>query len=83
MWRALFLAVGTCMMIVGVECLGVDRALLRVRDDPPPATWLDTQPKLGANRQIVPQPWWPWSFLSAGAVTCIYSFTLPKKVAGK
>ena len=83
MWRAFFLAIGVTMILVGLECLAVDRVYLKARDDPPPANWpFDAQPKLGPNKQIVPRPWWPWSLLSTGAVTCIYSFTLPKKVAG-
>ena len=35
MWRAFFLAVGFFVMILGVECLGVERVSLKMRDDPP------------------------------------------------
>ena len=37
MWRAFFLAIGFFVMILGVECLGVERVSLKVRDDPPRA----------------------------------------------
>jgi hypothetical protein len=30
----------------------------------------------------VPPDWAPWSLLSLGAVTIIYSFTIPKRMEG-
>ena len=83
MWRALFLAIGTFLIILGGEFLATERVLLKAREDPPKAGPFDMQPKLGANKTVVPPNWAPWTLLSTGAVTCIYSFTLPKKVAGK
>jgi hypothetical protein len=83
MWRALFLAVGFFVMILGVECLGVERVVLKVREEPPaPTSPFDTEAKTGAQRQIVPPPWAPWSLLASGAVMCLYSFTIPRRVAG-
>ena len=83
MWRAFFLAVGLFMVILGLECLMVDRVLLKFREDPPPAAWpFDTAPKLGAPKQIIPPPWAPWSLMSSGAVVCLYSFTIPRRVSG-
>ena len=29
-----------------------------------------------------PAPWVPWSLLSTGAVVCLYSFTIPKRMGG-
>ena len=84
MWRALFLAVGFFIMILGVECLGVERIKLKVHEDPPaPVSPFDTETKVGAQKQIVPPPWAPWSLLASGAVMCLYSFTIPRRVAGK
>ena len=84
MWRAFFLAVGFFVMILGVECLGVERVSLKMRDEPPAAVSpFDTEPKVGAPKQIVPPPWAPWSLLASGAVMCLYSFTIPRRVAGK
>jgi hypothetical protein len=83
MWRSFFLAIGFFVMILGMECLGVERVSLKIREDPPPATSpFDTEPKVGAPKQIVPPPWAPWSLLATGAVTCLYSFTIPRRVAG-
>jgi hypothetical protein len=83
MWRALFLAIGIFMLILGAQFLFVDKLILRVRE-PPVAVggWFSTEMKPGPNKTIVPQPWWPWSLISTGAVTCLYSFTLPKRLAG-
>ena len=35
MWRALFLAVGIYLVILGVECLGVEHVTLKIHDAPP------------------------------------------------
>jgi len=83
MWRAFFLAIGFFVMILGVECLGVERVSLKMRDEPPaPSSPFDTEVKVGAHKQLVPPPWAPWSLLASGAVTCLYSFTIPRRVSG-
>jgi hypothetical protein len=33
-----------------------------------------------AKRELVPTDWAPWSLISGGAVTILYSFTLPKRM---
>ncbi|OHB70539.1 MAG: hypothetical protein A2V70_18625 [Planctomycetes bacterium RBG_13_63_9] len=83
MWRALFLAIGIYLMILGVECLGVEKANLKIRDDPPPpvSPW-DTEAKVGPQMTITPPRWAPWSLMSSGAVVCLYSFTIPRRVKG-
>ncbi len=76
MWRALFLAVGITLCIVGAECLVIEKA-----------TFAGERPVAGAvakaaqKKDIVPPDWAPWSLLSAGAVVIIYSFTIPKRMA--
>ncbi len=83
MWRAFFLAIGVFLVILGVECLGVERVCLKVHDKPPaPVSPFDTEPSVGAQKTITPPPWAPWSLLSSGAVMCLYSFTIPRRVAG-
>lgn len=83
MWRALFLAVGFFVMVLGVECLGVEKVSLKLHDDPSPSfSPFDLEPKEGAPKELSPPPWAPWSLLASGAVMCLYSFTIPKRVAG-
>jgi hypothetical protein len=83
MWRAMFLAVGFFVMIVGAECLAVESVRLKIHDDPPaPTSIFDTEAQEGPLKLITPPPWAPWSLLSAGAVVCLYSFTIPRRVAG-
>ncbi len=82
MWRALFLAIGIFLMILGLETLTVDRVLLRFHEAASPISPFDTEPRLGANLQFVPQHWVPWTLLGTGAVTCLYSFTIPRRVNG-
>ena len=84
MWRSFFLAIGIFLMIFGLECLGVERVTLRAHDDPPPSVLgFDNSQKEGPASQFTPAPWMPWSFLASGAVVCLYSFTIPKRMAKK
>jgi hypothetical protein len=83
MFRAFFLAIGFFLMLFGVECLGVERMNLKMRESPPaPVGPFDFEVKEGAQKQLTPPAWAPWSLLSTGAVMCLYSFTIPKRVAG-
>jgi hypothetical protein len=72
MWRAFFLALGFSLLLVGAECLVVDDFILANRA----AAASDGR----AARDIKPPDWAPWSLLSAGAVTMLYSFTIPQRV---
>jgi hypothetical protein len=84
MWRALFLAIGICMMIVGLECLGIDRVYFRAHDDAAVTNPLMAlAPRTGTSKQFAPPRWMPWSMLSSGAIVCLYSFTIPRKMAKK
>ena len=74
MWRALFLALGIYCCVLGAECLVIDKATLTNRSQ---------QGVLGVGarkREVIPSDWAPWSLLSAGAVTILYSFTLPQRL---
>jgi hypothetical protein len=82
MWRSLFLAVGIFLIILGVQCLGVAQFTLKIRDEAAAAYYLDTTPGTGPQKKLTPPPWVPWSLMSTGAVVCLYSFTLPKRVSG-
>jgi hypothetical protein len=73
MWRSLFVAIGIFLIIVGVQCLAVDRVDLRIHEEAQPAPPV----------RIIPAAWWPWSFISSGAVVCLYSFTIPRRVQAK
>ena len=84
MWRAFFLAIGIYSMILGLECLAVDRVDMRMHEGggaarPSPCR----RRRRGPAVQVIPAQWWPWSFLSTGAVICLYSFTIPRRVQGK
>lgn len=83
MWRSFFLAIGITSILLGVECLGVEKINLKMRNDPPPpvSPW-DKAPKVGAPVTIVPSNWAPWTLISSGVVVCLYSFTIPGRLKG-
>jgi hypothetical protein len=82
MWRALFLAVGIYLCILGAECLAVERFEMAGEKAlaPPesPATLFGSPPAplASASRDIEPPEWAPWSFLSAGTVIILYALTI-------
>jgi hypothetical protein len=72
MWRSFFLALGLFSIILGVESMLIDRAVVvRNRDT-----------AMASVQEIVPPEWAPWSLMAAGAVVVLYSFTIPKKLKG-
>jgi len=76
MWRALFTALGLSAVILGVECLVVEKAVL-AKSTAKPA---EGQPAATAGgRDFIPPDWAPWSLMSTGAVTMLYSVTIPKR----
>ena len=85
MWRALFLAVGISMCILGCECLVVEKFVMGSEGPPPseqnPATIFGSPPAaIGATtRDVEPAEWAPWSLLSAGAVIILYAVTLNRQ----
>jgi len=86
MWRAMFLAAGLYTMILGAECLAVEQVKLKLHEDPPPApqsAWPGEPPKAGPPMVLAPPRWAPWSLMSVGAVVCLYSFTIPRRIQGK
>jgi hypothetical protein len=72
MWRAFFLAVGAYVMLLGVEALAVEKAVLKPE--------LVGQDKFVKSQDLVPPEWAPWSLMGAGAVTVLYSFTIPPRL---
>jgi len=75
MWRAIFLACGISLCILGAECMIVDKAVLAAK---PGAEGVIGPPKA---REVKPAEWAPWSLLSAGAVILLYSITIPRRMS--
>lgn len=74
MVRSFFLAVGLTAFLLGLECLVLDKAVLK--SNAPVAN------SVAVGRELRPADWAPWSLLSAGAVVILYSFTIPAKMRG-
>ncbi len=83
MWRALFVAIGLTILIIGAECLCLDKATLAAPKTPPPAeiqSFGAVEPQAPASRDIVPPDWAAWSLMSAGAVVVLYTFVIPGRL---
>ena len=74
MWRAFFLAVGICLLVMGVECLMIDNAV-----------WADNTRDVAASSDYYrsapakvfrPKEWMPWTMLTCGAVIVLYASTI-------
>lgn len=75
MWRAFFQAMGIFLFIVGMECLGIEQAVLRIHD--PPTSLMAGPDSMGPAKVFRPTEWMPFSLMATGAITLIYSFTIP------
>ena len=80
MWRSLFLALGTMMIIVGVEAMLIDSATVYAAAESSAAEFMDPGVPMAANTKIIsPGEWTPWVILSVGAIVVLYAFTLPRR----
>jgi hypothetical protein len=70
MFRSLVLACGAYCCLLGVEALAIERATLKQTDGAAP------------QKVIVPPEWAPWSLMAGGAVTVLYTFTIPRRMNG-
>ena len=84
MWRGFFLAFGVTLVVLGAECLVLEKVVQADSHPPPTPTAIGYMqaPVAGGSRDYVPPDWAPWSLLGAGAVVILYSFTIPKRVSG-
>jgi hypothetical protein len=71
MWRSLFLALGVSSVLLGLEALFIDQAILKKPENQATAS----------VRVVDPPEWAPWSLMAGGAVVVLYSFTIPRRVA--
>lgn len=79
MWRALFLAIGVSMVIMGAECLAVDKVVLNAKETPVRSDsllFIQPQQIKPQPREVEPPEWAPWSLLGGGTLIVIYSLTL-------
>lgn len=82
MWRSFFLALGTYSCLLGAQCLAIDKAIMTSREEaaPGPLGFMRGAFNGSSDREVVPPDWAPWTLMSAGAVTLLYSFTIPNRV---
>ena len=83
MWRSIFIAVGIMAIIIGLECLVIDSADFYSASETEAGAFVNPVTVPASNvKQWRPKEWFPWVILSAGGITVLYAFTLPKRFGG-
>ena len=91
MFRAFALAVGISLAILGAECLVIEKAVMAgsksLAASTPASLELMQEQALPTTdvqtpKEMIPPEWAPWVLLSVGTVIVLYSFTIPRRVAG-
>jgi len=84
MFRALSLAIGITLCIIGLEFMVVEKVVMAAER---PSASNSAELKKGSitaksSREFHPPEWMPWSLISTGVVIITYSFTIPRRVKG-
>lgn len=87
MFRSIALAVGMTMLIIGLELFFVERVVWAGDERPIPTAQTsgfadERQSYASKGQDFVPPDWMPWSLMSVGSVVILYSFTIPRRMAG-
>ncbi|NIL96377.1 MAG: hypothetical protein GTO53_03245 [Planctomycetales bacterium] len=83
MWRALFLAIGIFICLIGLQCLVIEEAVFANLARPTTETnTLNVSEPAPRGHVVNPPDWAPWAFLGGGAVVILYSFTIPRRMRG-
>jgi len=85
MIRSFLFAVGLMVGATGVACLQVDRVILKSRGTPTtPTGWRRFVTRVSNDRREVIQPpeWAAYALMSVGAVTTLYTLTMPGAAKG-
>lgn len=80
MWRSIFLALGIMAIILGAECLVIDSANLYSARETQASSFMNPAGSPSGSASVWrPKEWMPWFLLAGGAITILYSFTLPQR----
>ena len=83
MWKATSLAVGIAAVMLGLEALVIEQAVLTVAiRETAEARPFETMAAPGSEHLLTVPEWAPWSFLSTGAIVLLYTYTLPSRLHG-
>lgn len=96
MWKSFFLAFGFFLLIMGVETLVVQKFVMAsgsrvprivssMTDELSTPAWNNPAQAGTTNvrkREIRTREWMPWSLLAAGAITVMYTLSLPQRSPG-
>ncbi|EMI22571.1 putative membrane protein [Rhodopirellula maiorica SM1] len=82
MWRSLFIALGIMAVIVGIEFLFIDSATIYQGEPANAVSFVDpTGAPANSAKVFRPKDWMPWSLLSGGIITIVYTYLIPVRYA--
>jgi hypothetical protein len=82
MWRSLFLAVGVYLVLLGFQCLGIQKFILKADNPPASEPWgIDPRGLMTTRREMAPQPWVPYSLMATGTIVGLYCYSIPKRLS--
>lgn len=85
--RAFFCAAGIVLVIVGVECLLIDNAVLNYKVKEKSSLQASgglfgsTPAPVVKNKVFKPSEWFPWSMVAVGSIVMIYSHSFRRNSA--
>ncbi|TWU26648.1 hypothetical protein Pla52o_05010 [Novipirellula galeiformis] len=82
MWRSIFIALGIMAVIIGVECLLIDSATIYQGESAKVVNMADPSGVMASPPKVFrPKDWMPWSLLSGGILTIVYTYLIPIRYA--
>lgn len=80
MWRSLFLALGIMSIIIGVESLLIDQAVVYAAAESNASNFMNPGAQPAQTTKVwTPGERFPWAMLAIGAVVVLYAITLPRR----
>jgi hypothetical protein len=89
MWRAVFLASGIMLIVLGFEAMFVEQVEVRELRQKPAvsvagiespfrnASFVEPPSGVVRTKTYRPPDWMPWSLMAAGTIVVLYTYSLP------
>jgi hypothetical protein len=81
MWRTLFMAFGVFVILLGAQCLVVEKFVFKSGPPRVQTNWAGQSQTVAApRRQIAPTEWAPFSLMAGGSVVWLYAISISSRM---